>query len=145
MKLKTKPTSVWLTLSSGGEVLYADMSMEESIKLLERHTTTKIKRGVAVEKIDRLAIAEETWSRKILDWRNMRDEDGNELPFSGDALLAVVNHDDDFPTEVAEAWEKYKEDQQRKQDELLKNSKSGDVGSLTTPSTVKSAKEPMLK
>ena len=55
------------------------LPVHETLALGKRHTRTKIKRGVPVEKTDEKAFAEDLWDRTIHSWKGFTSA-GQEIP-----------------------------------------------------------------
>lgn len=101
MRLKTSATEIWLTFSDGSAVLARPIPMSKANEILRQHTTYEQVRGVGqVERRDFAEINRDTYRYKIISWRGMLDDAGNDFPFNAKNLDAIIEYDQAFLDEV---------------------------------------------
>lgn len=95
-----------------------DLDADTAICL--RIANTKFLRSI--EKLPKEQQEQKTWDYCIVGWRNLLDEDGNEIPCTRENKIKLIAESMDFMLVVNHFLEKINEDLRLRKEDLEKNS-----------------------
>ena len=79
---RRKDRELWVRVGDA-EFLVCPLSATESMRLHEKHTKVRVKRGQVIEHTDKAAFAAEYFDRVVRDWRPLLDDEGKPIPGTG--------------------------------------------------------------
>ncbi|MFH0825292.1 MAG: hypothetical protein V2B18_21280 [Pseudomonadota bacterium] len=104
MRLKNKPFQVWIDMPDGSRFQVRDLP------------ASKQKEFIAKNQSNPVGMIMDCYGYQFTDWQGVKDEEGQDYPFSRDALKAAIENDLDglnevmreFSTKLAEHKERLK-------------------------------------